>query len=237
MIRPPAPPDQTGTPNWQIIAASAAGFVLVLLLLAIAVLKDNIPGPNFKIIWAILAIGCAAFAAIVPGFLEVRYKRWLQASGAIAVFALIYFNQPPVDRDPDPGPLPTASATEAALQWLRIMDEEKYSEAWNMLSRASQQMWPKPDFVGMSNQLRKPFGSAQSRVLIDMTAASQLPTGERGHFSGATYRTKVANGSEILELIVLQGKNTAWEPYSYRLWPANQMPPAGNGGTMPAVPN
>jgi uncharacterized protein DUF4019 len=216
---------QAPVPAWQIIAASLAGFVLVVLLLAVAVFKDDIPGPNFKIIWAIVAISCAAFAAIVPGFLEVRYKRWLQASGAIAVFALIYFNQPVVTSDESgPGPIPSASPTEKALSWLKMMDEEKYSDAWDALSRASQQKYPKPSFLEMSSQLRKPLGASQSRILTHMAGATQLPTGERGHFSGVIYRTKLASGKEIFESVVMQGVGDKWQPYNYTLAPVSAPP-------------
>src|SRR5689334_1381712 len=120
--------DPNPVPTWQIIGAALAGFFLVLLLLAVAVFKENIAGPNFKIIWAILSIACASFAAIVPGFLEVRYKKLLQASGAIAVFALIYFNQPNTNAIDSPtDPPPKGVAADVAASWLQIMDEGNYS--------------------------------------------------------------------------------------------------------------
>jgi small GTP-binding protein len=81
--------------DWQMKAAGGIGVGFVLLLLALAVF---IPEPtDFQIFTfrMVMALAAAGFGALIPGFIEVRFKNWLRAGGAMALFVIVYFLNPP----------------------------------------------------------------------------------------------------------------------------------------------
>jgi hypothetical protein len=78
----------------QQLVAFGAGIVFIIVLFIMAILFPN-PAPfQFFIFRTILSLAAAGFAAMVPGFLQVRISNLLRASGAIAVFVIVYFYNP-----------------------------------------------------------------------------------------------------------------------------------------------
>jgi hypothetical protein len=43
----------------------------------------------------VAAVCSASCAAIIPGFIEVQFRDWLRAGGALGVFCVIWFTNPP----------------------------------------------------------------------------------------------------------------------------------------------
>lgn len=67
-------------------------FIVVLLVLSIA-----FPNPTpfqYQVFRTVLALAGAGAAAAFPGFIEIRFGKWLRAGGALAVFAVLYFVNP-----------------------------------------------------------------------------------------------------------------------------------------------
>jgi hypothetical protein len=80
--------------KYEKLAAFMFGVVFVVVLLYLAV---NFPAPsNFQylVFRVILALASAGVASMVPGFLEVQISNWLRATGALAVFVIVYFFSP-----------------------------------------------------------------------------------------------------------------------------------------------
>lgn len=77
------------------LAAFAFGvaFVIVLLTFAIAYPEPS----NFQIFVfrTVLALAAAGVAAVIPGMLNLQIGTWLTATGAIAVFAIVFLVNPP----------------------------------------------------------------------------------------------------------------------------------------------
>lgn len=78
-------------------------FLLIFALFAVSGATQAINPSRFTIIREILAVGGAAFAAIIPGFLSVSAKTTrgvvLRAGGAIAVLLILLFSPAQEDRD------------------------------------------------------------------------------------------------------------------------------------------
>ena len=88
----------------QLILTFVSGIVFLLILLGIGVYilvrKDDkkVPKEAMYIFRVVLALAGAAFAAILPGFLNIETKFAaiaIQAGGALAVFIVIYWINPP----------------------------------------------------------------------------------------------------------------------------------------------
>jgi hypothetical protein len=70
------------------------GVVFVVVLIMLAIFFPN-PSPfQYMVFRVVLALAAAGVAAMIPGFLEVKFGKWLRATGAIAVFAVVYWLNP-----------------------------------------------------------------------------------------------------------------------------------------------
>ena len=67
-------------------------FILIILVIAIFIPE---PKPfQWNIFKTVLALAGAGIAAFIPGFIEVEINRFVRAGGALAVFGLLFFNNP-----------------------------------------------------------------------------------------------------------------------------------------------
>ncbi len=85
----------TRPPLWERVTVVAFGVGFVLMLLAIALL---VPDPTNFQMWVfrvVLALAAGGVGALIPGFIEFKFRNWLRAGGAAAFFALVYLVNPP----------------------------------------------------------------------------------------------------------------------------------------------
>lgn len=90
--------DMNETPKWQLIVALIIGVLFAVAILLLAVLIPNPSLSQFFIFRGFFAISLAAIAAIIPGLLTVesRFQKFsIRATGAIAVFIIVWFLNPP----------------------------------------------------------------------------------------------------------------------------------------------
>ena len=85
---------------------TAVAFLAALLFAAFW--SDTMNEPQFFVVRLIAALAAAGFAVLLPGFLDlqfsVRREMMIRAGGAIAVFVLVwYINPPPLNGTPDNG--------------------------------------------------------------------------------------------------------------------------------------
>lgn len=70
------------------------GAVLIAVCVVVAFLEP-FPSPFLQfVLRALLALSLAGVAGLLPGGLEVRLGPWIRATGALAVFAIVYFFNP-----------------------------------------------------------------------------------------------------------------------------------------------
>lgn len=77
--------------NLSLILAFSFGTLFVATLLAIAVFIRNPTPFLYTVSRVILALAGAGVATVIPGLLNVTVSTVVKASGALAVFAIIYF--------------------------------------------------------------------------------------------------------------------------------------------------
>jgi hypothetical protein len=88
----PSPPDQGREIHGKLAFAFGIAFIVAILILAIV-----FPNPTpfqYTIFRIVIALAAAGFAAEVPGMLDVRIANWVKATGALAVFVLVFFYNP-----------------------------------------------------------------------------------------------------------------------------------------------
>ncbi|KZB63135.1 hypothetical protein AUP42_01715 [Thalassospira lucentensis] len=79
---------------WEKISIFAFGVVFISVLLAVALFLPEPTDFQYTIIRIILALSAAGIAALIPGFIEIKYKNICRAGGAMAVFLIVYFKSP-----------------------------------------------------------------------------------------------------------------------------------------------
>jgi hypothetical protein len=81
--------------DWEKIFMAATGVIFLLILLAIAIWVKDFNNLNIMIFRTVLALVGGAFAAVaIPGLLEIK-TGFVRATGAAAVFGVIFFFNPP----------------------------------------------------------------------------------------------------------------------------------------------
>lgn len=91
--------DLKETPKWMLITGLCIGSFFALVILAASFFIPNPTDTQFFIFRGIFAISIAAIAVIIPGFLTITAKYnffFIKASGAIAVFVIIWLINPPI---------------------------------------------------------------------------------------------------------------------------------------------
>ncbi|MEG1766933.1 MAG: hypothetical protein RR311_00585 [Comamonas sp.] len=90
--------DNEATPkskfNIKTILSFSFGIVLVCLILIITLTNPQPSKFQAAVFWAVLAMALAGVASVIPGFVEVRFRKLLVAGGSLAVFVIVYFAVP-----------------------------------------------------------------------------------------------------------------------------------------------
>tara|TARA_R110000796_G_scaffold185330_2_gene302112 strand:- start:200856 stop:201641 length:786 start_codon:yes stop_codon:yes gene_type:complete len=83
------------TKKQQVKFGAISGLILIAIYLFLSLEKFKCPTENqYLALKVLIALGAASFATIIPGFIEVRYRNLITASGAIAVFVIVLIINP-----------------------------------------------------------------------------------------------------------------------------------------------
>ncbi|MCD9548592.1 hypothetical protein GLP21_08090 [Photobacterium carnosum] len=70
------------------------GVVFIVVLIVIAFVEPEPSSFQYNIFRVVLSLAAAGVVAVLPGFIEVKFGKWLRATGALAVFVVVYFYNP-----------------------------------------------------------------------------------------------------------------------------------------------
>lgn len=76
------------------ILAYVFGVIFVTTILVVAIFFPNPTDFQYTVFRIVLALAAGGVAAVVPGFIQVKFKSWLRAGGALAVFVIVYLVAP-----------------------------------------------------------------------------------------------------------------------------------------------
>lgn len=80
--------------TWEKVVLISVSVAFLITMVALAVIFPTPPPSMERSFRTILSLMAAAFGAIIPGFIEVKFRSWLRAGGGMAVFVLVYFANP-----------------------------------------------------------------------------------------------------------------------------------------------
>ena len=83
------------TDNWEKLVSFAFGIMFIGVLLSITFLIPSPTDTQWFVFRVVLALAAAGIAAIIPGLIVVNVSKVVRAGGAIALFVLVYWFNPP----------------------------------------------------------------------------------------------------------------------------------------------
>jgi hypothetical protein len=81
-------------PATEKLIALICGVVFVAVILVIALFVPKPEPFQVAVFRIVLSIAAAGFVSMTPGFINLKLGGWLQAGGALAVFAIVFFFNP-----------------------------------------------------------------------------------------------------------------------------------------------
>ena len=98
-------------------------------------------------------------------------------------------------------------AVDAAINWLLLIDGEKYAESWSQSAEYFKTSIPQEQWVSLMNSGKKPLGKVVTRELKEKRDFTTIPGAPDGRYVVIKFSTSFAN------------KNTATETVTPKLEP------------------
>ena len=94
-----------------------------------------------------------------------------------------------------------AAATKAADNWLKLIDDGKYSESWTQTSAFFQERVPEGQWIAQASTARDPLGSLTSRKLAGAHYTTSLPGAPDGRYVVLQYKSSFTNKRSAVETV------------------------------------
>jgi len=115
--------------------------------------------------------------------------------------------KPPAEKD--------AAATQAALDWLKLIDEAAYDQSWETAAPYFQQAVPKENWVQQIRAVRKPLGATKSRKKVGARYTTELPGAPDGEYVLLRFDSSFANKNNAIETITPMLTTNGWRVSGY----------------------
>lgn len=217
------PKDDSNRRIWEVRAAFTFGVSFVLLMVATAFLKPEPTAYQYTVFRIVISLAAAGVGAILPGFLDVSFKKWLRAGGALALFVLVYTVKPVLLDPVDGGGSatlrpPSSDAIVVANEWLNVFDSGQYQQAYTRMGKIFSENYSSAQFEQLSTISRKPLGSLISRQVQDVAPFFSPPGAPKGVYQNVLFRSRFSNETnDIFEQVTLMGEQSIWRVVGYHL--------------------
>jgi hypothetical protein len=115
------------------------------------------------------------------------------------------------------------AATNAATEWLALIDSGQYGESWFQASSDFRGAASKEQWIHALDTVRAPLGKLVSRQLKSATYTTKLPNAPPGEYVVIQYETGYEKAAGMVEMLVMmQEKNGSWKATGYFIKHAGQ---------------
>jgi hypothetical protein len=147
--------------------AFAFGVTFAGVLLVLATVIRNPTTFQIQVYLSVLALAAGGVAAVLPGFLQIEYKGYIHAGGALAIAVIFYHYGPTIADKVGTFEEPKTPPLIVVQSFFHAMDSGDPGESWRLLSDEGR------DKVGSEADWRElykndfvPLGHAESRFLV-----------------------------------------------------------------------
>ena len=92
-------------------------------------------------------------------------------------------------------------AVDAAINWLLLIDGEKYAESWNEAADYFKSAIPQDQWISMMNSAKKPLGKVVMREMKEKRDFTTIPGAPDGRYVVIKFNTSFANKKSATETV------------------------------------
>lgn len=122
---------------------------------------------------------------------EVNWKIWMLSAALLPVLVGCGEKNPEA----------VAAATPVVEEWLSLIDNGEYSQAWQEGAKVLQDTVSEQEFAKSVRPVREPLGNVEARTLRGASYTTSLPGAPDGEYVVIQYETDFANKEGAVETI------------------------------------
>ena len=111
-----------------------------------------------------------------------------------------------------------AAARTAAVQWLKLLDQGDYAEAFEWEAQDFRMARTQNQFVRYMQARRSPFGRALDRKFIGAANIHKFVGVPEGNYVSLLFKTQFEKKSETAERVILVEQEVGWRVLDYRIY-------------------
>jgi len=104
-----------------------------------------------------------------------------------------------------------------AKQWLGLLDDENYTDAYKQMGLTAQSKTSSNAFSAKLAGSRSPLGAMASRTIKSINLSNNLPGMRDGQFATVQFDSSFAHKAQATETVVLASDKGAWSVVSYSI--------------------
>lgn len=109
----------------------------------------------------------------------------------------------------------TVSPDDRAKQWMTLVDDQNYADAYQQLGRVGRGKIAADSWTQKIREARVPLGAVSSRALKEVKMTKTLPGIRDGQYATVRYDTAFAHKAACVETVTLVLENGAWSVIGY----------------------
>lgn len=204
-------------PKWAMISAFAFGVVFLTAIFVTALFKPNPTAFQYNIFRIMISLAAAGVGAILPGFLDVRFRQAIRAGGALALFLVVYFGSPaaltPILGEP---PLPESNAEPTIQKWFSHLDSGELAESYATTSDRFRKQFTYEQYRETVSRYLGAVGNALGRTRIDARILQSPPGLPPGQYQYNVYETSYKNLIKPLYVeVTVIGEKSEWRIFGF----------------------
>lgn len=135
--------------------------------------------------------------------------KWLLVAFALVLAA------PVLAQSAGPSTSMTPTPDDRARQWLTLIDDKNYADAYNQMGSVARAKVSEQDFATKINAARTPLGAMSSRALDHVRLAKTLPGMPDGQYAIVQYDSVFAHKAASVETVTLDSGRSGWSVIGY----------------------
>jgi hypothetical protein len=109
----------------------------------------------------------------------------------------------------------TPTPDDRARQWLVLVDDQNYADAYNQMGLAARNRIAAAPWMQKLRDVREPLGALSSRALKDVKLTKTLPAMRDGQYAIVRYDSAFAHKAMAVESLTLVSENGEWSVIGY----------------------
>ena len=105
--------------------------------------------------------------------------------------------------------------TDAARNWLTLIDTGKYDQSWAEGSKLFRERVAKAQWVTEVKAAREPLGAVESRMAPAVHFAASLPGAPDGHYAILQFHSKFEHKRDAVETVTMMIDGGTWKVAGY----------------------